>query len=79
MAQAKEVLTPEGHQIVDRLLNELHVMRKYQKSYFDGNKGALKQAMYYENQVDNTRKLVQQRFGIDIRESKGNAQQGSIL
>ena len=54
-------------------------MRKYQKSYFSGNKAALKQAIYYENQTDNLAKKLQFDFGLTVTESKGPASQQSLL
>lgn len=75
----KDSLTPEDQQLITRFLTEVDTMRNYQKKFFDGNKSVLKTSMYWENQVDNSRKLVQQRLEVELIKSKGNASQGSML
>lgn len=72
-------LKPEDIQLVEQLLNELQAMRKYQKQFFAGNKGAMRNAIFYENSVDNSRILVAQRLGINVKDSKGQASQATLL
>ena len=64
---------------LERYLVSYATMRKYQKSFFGGNKAALKQAMYYENQTDNFAKLLQVDHKLTVVVGKGDATQSTML
>lgn len=64
---------------VEQFMNAYKTMRKYQKSFFDGNKSALRTAIYWENQTDNYAAKVIADNGIKIDISKGDASQQALL
>lgn len=75
----KSQLTPAEQEQVSRLFGEIQTMRKYQKQFFDGNKGALKTAIFWEKQVDNSMSRAMKDMDIKPPQSNGNANQGSLL
>lgn len=72
-------LKPDQQAAVERLFTEIQTMRKYQRQFFDGNKGALRTAIFWEKQVDTSMVQVMKDLDIQTTQSKGNASQGSLL
>lgn len=64
---------------LEQFLGAYATMRKYQKSFFSGNKAALTTAKYWENQADNYAKKVEVEHKIELPKGKGNATQGSAF
>lgn len=64
---------------LEQLLSSYATMRKYQKSFFSGNKAAMKTAIYHENQTDNFAKKIEVEHGLKVLSSKGDASQSTLL
>jgi hypothetical protein len=64
---------------LEQFMSSYNTMRKYQRAFFDGNKSALRTAIYHENQTDNFAKKVEVEHGLKVTVSRGDASQQSLL
>lgn len=64
---------------LEQFLSSYQTMRKYQKQFFNGNKGAMKNAIFWENQTDNYAKKVQLDNKLVLAEINGDATQGRLI
>lgn len=72
-------MTEQETALLTRALTTYATMRRYQKRFFEGDKGALKQAIYYENQADNDMANVMLTFKIAVVPPKGPSAQGKLI
>lgn len=64
---------------LERVFTSVRIMRKYQKQFFNGNKGAMKMAMHWENQADNDVENFILANKLTIVEPKGPPAQGRLM
>lgn len=72
-------MTDQEKTVLEQFIGAYDNMRKYQKSFFGGNKAALKNAIYWENQTDNFAKKVEIDFKLKVVRAKGESTQGRMI
>lgn len=75
----KTTLTPEEQGQITRFFAVLSAMRKYQKAFFKGDKGALKNSIFYEKEVDAQATVLIRDLFIEVPTAKGGSTQTSLL
>lgn len=72
-------MTDQEKAALERTIASIRTMRKYQKQFFSGHKGAMKMAMHWENQADNDIANLIITHKLTIVEPKGPSAQGTLI
>lgn len=72
-------MTDKEKQDVEKLLTTIKIMRTYQNRFFGGDKSALKNAKYWENQADNDIQRVIVDHKLTVTLPKGPSAQGKLI
>lgn len=72
-------MTDNETKALTQLATSYNAMRKYQKRFFNGDKSAIKMAIYHENQTDNYISRMIADNQLKLPEIKGESTQGSLM
>lgn len=72
-------MNEQEKQQIEKMLVTIKTMRIHQKRFFSGDKGSMKQAIFYENLADNEidRLIIDSKLTVTM--PKGPAPQGKLI